>query len=145
MSVMASLITGVSIIYSLNMCSGADQRKHQSSPSLAFAWGIHRWPVNSPHKRPVKRKMFHLMTSSWTIFHTPAKPLNLPRDSSGTGEPRGFKCANWTPLCRPCIVITVPKATRLTHFFPFLATKRTGKPVHQEQSFVVLCCVLFIL
>ena len=27
--------------------------------------GIHRWPVNSPHKWPVTRKCFHLMTSSW--------------------------------------------------------------------------------
>ena len=38
--------------------SGADQRKHQSSASLAFVWGIHWWPVNSPHKRPVTRNMF---------------------------------------------------------------------------------------
>ena len=38
--------------------SGADQRKYQSSASLAFVWGIHRWPVNSPHKRSVTRKMF---------------------------------------------------------------------------------------
>ena len=37
---------------------GADQRKHQSSASLAFVWGIHRRPVNSPHKGPVTRKMF---------------------------------------------------------------------------------------
>ena len=36
----------------------ADQRKHQSSASLAFVWGIHRWPVNFPHKGPVTRKMF---------------------------------------------------------------------------------------
>ena len=41
-----------------NGCSGADQRKHQSSASLAFVKGIHRWPVNSPHKGPVTRKMF---------------------------------------------------------------------------------------
>ena len=34
-----------------------DQRKHQSSASLAFVRGIHRWPVNSPHKWPVTRKM----------------------------------------------------------------------------------------
>ena len=34
------------------------QRKHQSSASLAFAWGIHRWPVNFPQKGPVTRKMF---------------------------------------------------------------------------------------
>ena len=38
--------------------SGADQRKHQSSASLPFARGIHRWPVKSPHKWPVTRKMF---------------------------------------------------------------------------------------
>ena len=37
---------------------GADQRKHQSSASLAFVRGIHRRPVNSPHKGPVTRKMF---------------------------------------------------------------------------------------
>ena len=36
------------------------QRKHQSS----VVRGIHRWPVNSPHKGPVPRKCFHLMTSS---------------------------------------------------------------------------------
>ena len=53
MSVIASQITSVSIV-----CSGADQRKHQSSASLAFARGIHRWPVDSPHKEPVTRKMF---------------------------------------------------------------------------------------
>ena len=42
----------------LNFYSGADQRKHQSSASLAFARGIHRASVNSPHKGPVTRKMF---------------------------------------------------------------------------------------
>ena len=42
----------------LNRYSGADQRKHQSSASLAFLREIHRWPVNSPHKGPVSRKMF---------------------------------------------------------------------------------------
>ena len=36
----------------------ADQRKHKSSVLLAFVWGIHRWPVNSPQKGPVTRKMF---------------------------------------------------------------------------------------
>ena len=35
--------------------SSAGQKKHQSSASLAFVWGIHRWPVNSPHKWPVTR------------------------------------------------------------------------------------------
>ena len=39
-------------------CSGTDQRKHQSSASLASVRGIHRWPVNSLHKGPVTWKMF---------------------------------------------------------------------------------------
>ena len=38
--------------------TGVNQRKHQSSASLAFVRGIHRWPVNSPHKGPVTQKMF---------------------------------------------------------------------------------------
>ena len=57
MRAMVSQITGVSIVC-WTVCSGADQRKHQSSASLAFVRGIHRWPVNSPHKGPVTRKMF---------------------------------------------------------------------------------------
>ena len=57
MSVIASQITGVSIVYS-TVYSGADKRKHQSSASLAFVRGIHRWPVNSPYKGPVMRTMF---------------------------------------------------------------------------------------
>ena len=56
-SSIASQITGVSIAYS-TVCSGADQRKHKSSTSLVLVRGIHRWPVNSPHKGPVTRKMF---------------------------------------------------------------------------------------
>ena len=57
MSFMASQITSLTIVYS-TVYSGADQRKHQSSASLAFVRGIHRGPVNSPHKWPVTRKMF---------------------------------------------------------------------------------------
>ena len=57
MSAMASQIPSLTIVYS-TIYSGADQRKHQSSASLAFVWGSHPWPVNSPHKGPVTRKMF---------------------------------------------------------------------------------------
>ena len=57
MEAIASRITSLTIVYSI-VYSDADQRKHQSSASLAFVWGIHRWPVNSPHKWPVTRKMF---------------------------------------------------------------------------------------
>ena len=57
MGAMASQITSLAIVYA-TVYSGADQRKHQSSASLAFVRGIHRWSVNSPHKWPVTRKMF---------------------------------------------------------------------------------------
>ena len=42
----------------LNRLFNADQRKHQSSASLAFRWVIHRSQVNSQNKRPVTRQMF---------------------------------------------------------------------------------------
>ena len=57
MSVMACQITSLTIVYS-SVYSGADQRKHQSFAPLAFVRGIHRRPVNSPHKWPVTRKSF---------------------------------------------------------------------------------------
>ena len=48
-----NLTIDYSIVY-----SGADQRKHQSSASLAFLQGLHRGPVNSPHKWPISRIFF---------------------------------------------------------------------------------------
>ena len=54
---MASQITSLTIVYS-TVYSVADQRKHQSPASLAFVRGIHRGPVNSPHKWLVTRKLF---------------------------------------------------------------------------------------
>ena len=57
MSAMASQMTRVLIVYS-TVCSCADQRKHQSSASLAFVKVNPRWPVISPNKGPVTRKMF---------------------------------------------------------------------------------------
>ena len=63
MSAIASRITSSTIVYS-TVYSGADQRKHENSASLAFVRGIHRGPVNSPHKWPVTRKMFPVDASS---------------------------------------------------------------------------------
>ena len=56
MGSIASQITSLTIVYS-RVYSGADQRKHEGCASLAFVRGIHRRPVNSPHKGPVTRKM----------------------------------------------------------------------------------------
>ena len=57
MGAMASQITSL-IIVSSPVYSGTDQRKRESSASLASVRGNHRWPVKSTHKRPVTRKMF---------------------------------------------------------------------------------------
>ena len=57
MGAAASQITSLTSVYS-TVFSGTDQRKHQSFASLAFVGGIHRSPVNSPHKWPVTQKMF---------------------------------------------------------------------------------------
>ena len=70
MCAMASQITSLTIVYS-TVYSGADQRKHQSSASLAFVRGIHRRPVNSPQKWPVTRKMFpfdDVIMTLWESF-----------------------------------------------------------------------------
>ena len=56
-SAMAPQITSVSIVCSA-VCSFADLRKCQSSASLAFVRGIHRWAVNFPPQGPVTRKTF---------------------------------------------------------------------------------------
>ena len=56
MGAIASQITSLTIVYS-TVYSDADQRKHQSSASLAFEFPAQ---MNSPHKWPVTRKMFPL-------------------------------------------------------------------------------------
>ena len=56
--VLASKITSLTIVYT-TVHSDTDQRKHQSFASLAFVWGIHWWPVNSPPpKWPVMQEIF---------------------------------------------------------------------------------------
>ena len=85
MGVMASQITSLAIVYS-TVFSGADQNKHQSSASLAFVRGIHRWPMNSPHKWPVTRKIFPFDD---VIMYT--KLLHCPKwrnDIYGTSTPK---------------------------------------------------------
>ena len=57
MTMLASQITSLTVVYSI-VHSCVNQRKHQSSASLAFVREIHRGPVNFPHKWPVTRKMF---------------------------------------------------------------------------------------
>ena len=67
MTMLASQITSLMVVYSI-VYLGVNQRKHQSSASLAFVREIHRGPVNFPHKWPVTRKMFPLDDVIMTII-----------------------------------------------------------------------------
>ena len=63
MTTIASQITSLTVVYSI-VYSDADERKHQSSASLAFVWGIHRDRWIPRTKGQLRGKCFHLMTSS---------------------------------------------------------------------------------
>ena len=64
MTTVASQITSLAVVYSI-VYSGADERKHQSSASLAFVRGIHRDRWIPRTNGQLRGKCFHLMTSSW--------------------------------------------------------------------------------
>ena len=78
MDMIASQITSLTIVYS-TVYSDADQKKYQSSASLAFVRVFYRRPVNSPHKWPVTRKMFPFddVIMKYYIFKRLYKPLFL--------------------------------------------------------------------
>ena len=56
MSAMTSQITSLTVVCSA-VYPGGDQRKHQSFTRMAFVRGIHQWPMNSPHRGPIMRRM----------------------------------------------------------------------------------------
>ena len=100
---MASQITSLMIAYP-TVYSGADQRKHQSSASLAFVRGIHRWPVNSLQKGPVARKMvpFDDVIIWALLIYSLSTPMRFRRTSNGCkrriviiGEPILLQYTSW--------------------------------------------------
>ena len=63
--------------------SDADQRKHQSSASLAFVWGIHRDRWIPRTKGQLRGKCFHLVTSSChgltgNVYNLPQATIHEP-------------------------------------------------------------------
>ena len=58
MNAMTSQITSLLTFVYSSVYSTRRSKKYQSSTSLVFVRGIHREPVNSPHKGPVTRKTF---------------------------------------------------------------------------------------
>ena len=123
MSAIASLITSLTIGYSI-VYPGADQSKHQSSASLAFVWGIHRRPVNSPHKWPVTRKMFQFddVIMEYRAVNFTTEYLNLsywiPRHTRHK--------INYTESVKfPSIIIT--ETTNFTDFTRILRPRQNGR------------------
>ena len=132
MTTITSQITSLTVVYSI-VNSDADQRKHQSSASLAFVWGIHRGPVNSPHKWPVTRKMFQFDD---VIMFTHYSDVMWTSWSWCGGEPSQdfflIPCCmmcNYCPACRTtlvatrfrvaviCPIIQVPHCIRVFFYF----------------------------
>ena len=131
MGAIASQITSLTIVYS-TVYSDTDQRKHQSSASLAILWGIHREPVNSPHKWPVTRKMFPFddvimtaeewLSAAWSLV--PMRPFgHLMPHSIGRVAQRHGRCEELMSMIKmitacqmPGMFITEKNITAYTDF-----------------------------
>ena len=139
MSVMAHQITGVSIVRS-TVCSGADQRKHQSSASLAFVRGIHRSPVDSPHKGPTTRKMFPMddifvsplklghrwvMSNYMSVFHVHI--VTFPCLEFDNPSFPGGRSASWCG--KSCLSVVSRLLNTPPKIYPWLwLTRGSGRP-----------------
>ena len=115
MTTVASQITSLTIVYSI-VYSGADQRKHQSSASLAFVRGIHRdWWI--PHtKGQLRGKCFHLMTSSCVIIITAVWWHRIIVYSSSTTICKWFVLVN--KACPECHARSKPHCDVLISYCP---------------------------
>ena len=105
MTTVASQITSLAVVYS-SVYLDANQRKHQSSASLAFVWGIHRDRWIPRTKGQLRGKCFHLMTSSWmlqgTVTHLPLVPhINASVNRVSIGSDNGL-----SPIRHQAIIST---------------------------------------
>ena len=114
MGMIASQITSLAIVYSI-VYADADQRKHESSASLAFVRGIHRGQVNSPHKWPVTWKIYPfddviMVQNEKNNCVTVRKVINkmLPQNLGAKWD------SVWFPALQWCIVFIIgPFVVRL--------------------------------
>ena len=119
----ASQITSLTSVYS-TVYSDADHRKHQSSASLAFVRGIHRGPVNSPHKWPVTRKMFPFDDVSHGISPS-TPPTHYPR--SGEAMPLAILLFRGPTYPTTCVWWSSYQGTSSTHPFHPIQCARPGE------------------
>ena len=85
MRAIVSQITGVSIVC-WAVCSGVYQIEYQSSASLVFVRGIHRLPVDSPHKGPVTRKNVSPIASAMAADNLVTQVIFRFHHQKGDGE-----------------------------------------------------------
>ena len=100
------------------------RRKSNKTPKLHvtdFCAGIHRWPVNSPHKRSVTRKMFPFddvimdevnVSMSWRLMQEHKACFWLEQTADTTG--RCWPAANERITVLPEIIVSV--AELATHW-----------------------------
>ena len=161
-------ITSLTIIFS-TVYSGANQRKRQSSASLAFVRGIHRWPVNSLHKGPVTQKIFSFddvimkrfrNVGAWQIYQL-VQVILMVADVLGSNV-RSQKSIDWyllfsvssfprqqcTLAQRWLNVVTGPTLAQPTLLSGHHAELSVGRntqslysPSHQHDSFMITICV----
>ena len=100
MSAKVFQITGVSIACS-KICWGADQIKHQSSASLTFVKGIHRWPHGIPWHcgSAVVEKLYvrAICVWHWKCLHVDEI---LITGGTGTFQNEKFQCSQWWKFCQ---------------------------------------------
>ena len=130
MGAIASRITSLAIVDS-TVYSGADQRKHLSSASLAFVRGIHRWPVNSPHKWPVTRKIFPF--DDVIMYVAPS-------------DARSYDNTSYEILNRSheINILHQPHVCRMAAIFPGLILLKWCKAYHFVMSWLSFCHYQFL-
>ena len=119
------------------VCSGANQRNHQSSASPSFVRKIYRWPVDSPRKWPVMQKMFPF--DDVTMIPHLGRLLPLPLQSwhgnANTVKPvyndhlMGYFSAFWNPIVNTGVYynhtrwkipfVIFSSVTQLSNAYPF--------------------------
>ena len=95
------------------------KEKHQSSASLAFVRGIHRWPVNSPHIWPMTRKMSPF--DDVIVYFSPIKDAYRLQDVAVVVSNQPFPSPAATPLQEPDYTLCgqysgIPPASSITIF-----------------------------
>ena len=132
MGAIASQIISLTIIYSI-VYSDVDQRKHQSSASLAFVQGIHRWPVNSPHKWPVMWNMFPfddvIMWIRQNTFHM-QNTITMMSQCNGARE------THW---------VEIPNLRRISYTCPYDTTFYTNANFEMKNFYNEMLYLFFYL